>query len=168
MSRKTLVTRIAAVIVTIGAIASTAFAQGMMNGAQEPISSNLPSNVRPSGLKDVAIEQRLNEQIPADVTFRDETGKTVRLGDYFGKRPVILNLAYYTCASGTSMASPHVVGTVALMQQAAGGKLTPDQIKKVLEQTARPMTKNDGSSFAVWEVGAGYMDAYAAVLAVMP
>ena len=80
----------------------------------------------------------------------------------------LANLAYYTCASGTSMASPHVVGTVALMQQAAGGSLTPDQIKKVLEQTARPMTKNDGSSYALWEVGAGYLDAYAAVLAVMP
>ena len=43
-----------------------------------------------------AIEQRLNEQIPPDLTFRDETGKTVRLGDYFGKRPMILNLVYYT------------------------------------------------------------------------
>ena len=66
------------------------------------------------------------------------------------------------------MASPHVVGTVALMQEAAGGKLTPDQVKKVLERTARPMTKNDGTSYALWEVGAGYLDAYAAVLAVIP
>jgi len=55
---------------------------------------------------------------------------------------------------------------VALMQQAAGGKLTPDQIKKVLVQTARPMFKNDGTPYALWEVGAGYLDAYAAVLAV--
>ena len=76
------------------------------------------------------------------------------------------NLPYYTCASGTSMASPHVVGTVALMQQAAAGRLTPDQIKKVLVQTARPMTKNDGTPYALWEVGAGYLDAFAAVSAV--
>jgi serine protease AprX len=79
----------------------------------------------------------------------------------------LVNLAYYTCASGTSMASPHVVGTVALMQQAAGGRLSPDQVKNVLVQTARPMIKNDGTPFALWEVGAGYLDAYAAVLAVM-
>ena len=79
----------------------------------------------------------------------------------------LVNLAYYTCASGTSMASPHVVGTVALMQQAAGGRLTPDQVKNVLTQTARPMTKNDGTPFGIWEVGAGYLDAYAAVRAVM-
>jgi len=75
-------------------------------------------------------------------------------------------LVYYTCASGTSMASPHVAGTVALMQQAAGGTLTPDQVKEVLVQTARPITKNDGTPYALWEVGAGYLDAYAAVLAV--
>ena len=56
-----------------------------------------PSNVRPPGLKNVGFQQRLNEQIPPDLTFRDETGKPVRLGDYFGKRPVILNLVYYQC-----------------------------------------------------------------------
>src|SRR5205807_6288165 len=78
----------------------------------------------------------------------------------------LANVAYYTCASGTSMASPHVVGTVALMQQAAGGQLTPDQVKQALVQTARPMTKNDGTPYALWEVGAGYLDAFAAVSAV--
>jgi serine protease AprX len=77
------------------------------------------------------------------------------------------NVGYYTCASGTSMASPHVVGVVALLQQATGGRLTPDQVKKVLTQTARPMTKDDGRPYGPWEVGAGYLDAYAAVLAVM-
>ncbi len=56
-----------------------------------------PANVRPPGLKNVGIEQHLNEQIPADLQFRDESGKTVRLGDYFGKRPMILNLVYYKC-----------------------------------------------------------------------
>jgi len=77
------------------------------------------------------------------------------------------NLQYYTCASGTSMAAPHVVGTVALMQQAAGGGLSPDQVKKALVNTAQPMLKNDDTPYALWEVGAGYLDAYAAVRAVM-
>jgi protein SCO1/2 len=53
--------------------------------------------VRPPGLKNVGIEQNLNEQIPPSLTFRDETGKAVTLGDYFGKRPMILNLVYYQC-----------------------------------------------------------------------
>ncbi len=56
-----------------------------------------PANQRPPGLANVGIEQHLNEQIPPDLTFRDESGKTVRLGDYFGKRPMILNLVYHNC-----------------------------------------------------------------------
>ena len=56
-----------------------------------------PANLRPPGLRNVAIEQRLNEQLPLSLGFRDETGKAVRLGDYFGKKPVILSLVYYRC-----------------------------------------------------------------------
>ena len=65
---------------------------------------------------------------------------------------------YYTCASGTSMAAPHVAGTVALLQEAAGGTLTPAQVLKAITQTAK---KLDG--FGEWEVGSGYLDAKAAV-----
>ena len=68
------------------------FGQGMTKGIMSP-----PANVRPPGLQNVGIEQHLDEQIPADLNFRDETGKPVRLGDYFGKKPVILNLVYYNC-----------------------------------------------------------------------
>ncbi len=46
----------------------------------------------------MGIEQRLDQQVPLDLQFKDETGKTVRLGDYFKSgRPVLLNLVYYTC-----------------------------------------------------------------------
>lgn len=55
------------------------------------------SNVKPPGLKDVGIEQKLNGQLPLDLVYRDESGKTVKLGDYFGKKPVILSLVYYRC-----------------------------------------------------------------------
>jgi protein SCO1 len=45
----------------------------------------------------IRFDQRLNEQVPLDLQFTDETDKTVRLGDYFGNKPVILVLAYYRC-----------------------------------------------------------------------
>jgi protein SCO1 len=51
----------------------------------------------PQLLKNVAIIQKLNTQIPLGLEFRDETGKDVHLGDYFGKRPVILSMVYYQC-----------------------------------------------------------------------
>jgi len=48
-------------------------------------------------LKQVRLDQKLNAQVPFDVTFRDETGKTVRFGDYFGRKPILLNLIQYRC-----------------------------------------------------------------------
>ena len=47
--------------------------------------------------KQVGIDQRLNAQVPLDLVFTDESGREVRLGDYFGKRPVVLALVYYEC-----------------------------------------------------------------------
>jgi cytochrome c oxidase subunit 2 len=51
----------------------------------------------PVKFSDVHFDQRLDELVPMDLTFRDESGQTVRLGDYFGKKPVILSLVYYEC-----------------------------------------------------------------------
>jgi protein SCO1/2 len=56
-----------------------------------------PSNDTPSVLNGVGIAQHLNTQLPLNLTFTDDAGKQVRLGDYFGKRPAILALVYYRC-----------------------------------------------------------------------
>ncbi len=53
--------------------------------------------VRPSLLKEVGVDQKLNQSIPLDLAFRDEHGKPVQLGEYFGKKPVILAMVYYNC-----------------------------------------------------------------------
>lgn len=57
-----------------------------------PVSSGLPNAV-----KNVGIDQRLNEQIPLDAVFKDEQGHDVRLGQFFKDKPVVLSLVYYTC-----------------------------------------------------------------------
>jgi protein SCO1 len=87
ISRLIAVTALAACVLT-----PRVWGQGMTQGILSP-----PANVRPPGLKNVGIEQRLNQQIPPALTFRDEAGKSVQLGDYFGKKPMILNLVYYQC-----------------------------------------------------------------------
>lgn len=57
-----------------------------------------PSQVAPADLANIGIDQRLNQAIPLDLEFTDESGNRVKLGDYFHEgRPVILNLVYYTC-----------------------------------------------------------------------
>jgi len=62
------------------------------------------SRVLPPLLEGIGIDQRLNEQVPLNLQFRDETGKTVRLGDYIGKKPVILSLVYFDCPMLCTMA----------------------------------------------------------------
>lgn len=54
------------------------------------------SNI-PAPLQEVGFDQNLDQQVPLDLSFKDETGKAVRLSDYLGKRPAILVLAYYEC-----------------------------------------------------------------------
>jgi protein SCO1/2 len=51
----------------------------------------------PAPLREIGFDQNLDQELPLDVTFRNEAGATVRLGDYFGKRPVVLVFAYFDC-----------------------------------------------------------------------
>ena len=82
----------AAGIVLAGMLLSTCAWAQMNNGIMSP-----PASTRPPRLENVGIEQRLDAQVPADLTFRDDAGKAVKLGDYFGHKPMILNLVYYNC-----------------------------------------------------------------------
>jgi protein SCO1 len=64
---------------------------------ERPATVQPPSNSMPRMLTEIGLDQRLGEVLPLDAVYRDETGRSVRLGDYFGKRPVILTLVYYEC-----------------------------------------------------------------------
>ncbi|MBZ5641327.1 MAG: SCO family protein [Acidobacteriia bacterium] len=75
---------IAALCLAVIALAASP-AHAQMNSAAPPI------------LREVSISQNLNAQIPADLPFRDENGNPVRLGDYFGARPIVLSLVYFNC-----------------------------------------------------------------------
>lgn len=61
-----------------------------------PESGNVSTGLPPA-LKDVGIDQRLNEQVPLDAVFKDDQGREVRLGEYFKGKPVVLALIYYSC-----------------------------------------------------------------------
>lgn len=80
----------------------TAYAQmGVPKGGSplynsRPYTPSAPSGL-PKALDGVGIDQKLDGQLPLDLVFRDENGQSVRLGDYFGKKPVVLSLVYYQC-----------------------------------------------------------------------
>jgi protein SCO1 len=72
------------------------FAQAWGQGPP-PMTSETTSDGKPRMLEEVGIDQKLDAQLPLDLMFNDEGGTQVRLGDYFGKRPVVLSLVYYNC-----------------------------------------------------------------------
>jgi protein SCO1/2 len=78
-------------------------AQGRLYDGSAPLYSPRPElgangSGLPPALREVKIEQRLNEQVPLDLQFKDETGRTVQLKEYInGSKPVILSLVFYKC-----------------------------------------------------------------------
>jgi len=88
--------RLAAAMLALAcaAVCLPAGAQSQFFGLQKP---GTPADQQPLILKQISVQQRLNTQVPLNLPFVDETGKAVHLGDYFGKRPVVMSLVYYQC-----------------------------------------------------------------------
>ncbi len=81
----------------------------------EPAGDHLPTI-----LNRVTVTQRLNQQIPFNGEFQDESGKAVRMGDYFGKRPVVLALVYYDCPMLCSEELDGLVGALDMVKFTPG------------------------------------------------
>jgi protein SCO1/2 len=80
----------------IAAAASPAHAQpAQPSGAR--MEAGTAANAKPGLLSQIGIDQRLNQRVPLDLMFKDETGRDVRLGEFFGQRPVVLAMVYYEC-----------------------------------------------------------------------
>jgi len=79
-----------------------------------------PANRMPELLKEIGLDQRLDEQLPLDTPFKDETGRDVVLRQYFGKRPVILTLVYYECPMLCTQVLNGVVSALGVLQFSIG------------------------------------------------
>lgn len=87
----------AALVLSLAVAAAPALAQGFTGGKAE---TPLP----PPPTKDVGFDQKLGDQVPLNLVFKDEEGRTVKLSEYFGKKPVVLNLMYFECPMLCGMA----------------------------------------------------------------
>jgi protein SCO1 len=66
-------------------------------GAGYRVAPGMSASAVPPTLKDVGFDQKLNQPVPLDAQFTDEQHRIVRLGDYFGQKPVVIVMAYYNC-----------------------------------------------------------------------
>jgi protein SCO1/2 len=80
--------------------ASAAAANAQMGGGTSTgykREAGLPSTALPSALREIGFDQNIGGRLPLDVPVRDEDGRSVAIGAYFGQRPVVLVFAYYSC-----------------------------------------------------------------------
>jgi protein SCO1 len=80
-------------------LAAVLFAVSLVTPAwaqRAPLSQG-PTRGLPPALRDVGYDQMLGAQVPLDIQLKDETGRSVKLGDYLGQRPAVLALVYYEC-----------------------------------------------------------------------
>jgi len=104
------------------AITAAALSVGAWGQTLDPLSP--PASARPPQLKHVGIQQRLGKQIPADLEFRNEAGKQVRLGQYLGNGPVILNFVYFHCPMLCGQVLQGLTGALRAIGYTAGRDFT--------------------------------------------
>jgi protein SCO1/2 len=99
-------------------LSASALAQVSSYGDKEAGENS--GNQLPQVLQKVGVEQHLNQPLPLDAQFVDDTGKTVRLGDYFGKHPAILSLVYYNCPMLCSEEMDGLAGALEMVKMNPG------------------------------------------------
>ena len=93
------------------ALATPAFA-GPSPFFKGDVQSRPPEPGLPKAVKNVGLDQKLGEQVTLNLPVRDEAGQWTTLGAYFGKRPVILVMAYYECPNLCTMVMNGVFGAM--------------------------------------------------------
>jgi protein SCO1/2 len=79
-----------------------------------------PSSAIPAPLREIGFDQNIGAPVPLDAPFRDEAGRHVRLGDYFGERPVVMVFAYYECPMLCTLAINGVASALSVLSLDAG------------------------------------------------
>ena len=80
----------------------------------------VPSMTMPTALREIGFDQNIDQKLPLDATFRDETGKTVTLGSFYGQRPVLLAFIYYECPMLCTQVLNAMTATISMMSLDAG------------------------------------------------
>jgi protein SCO1/2 len=84
---------------------------------QEP---GIAASAVPAPLREIGFEQNIEQRLPLETTFRDEDGRTVRLGDYFGSRPIVLTFVYYDCPMLCTQVLNAMTSTIGVLSLDAG------------------------------------------------
>ncbi len=107
-------------IVSIAGIAVLLLASCALHAQTIPSNVGPTAATMPSALQNVGFEPPLAGQMPIDLAFRDETGRSVQLREYLGQKPVVLAFVYYGCPMLCSQVQQGVVGTLRMLSFTPG------------------------------------------------
>ena len=96
-------------------ITALLLAAGMLRAQAVPGNAGPAASAMPAALQDVGFSPPLNGPMPLDLFFRDETGRSVRLREYFGQKPVVLAFVYYRCPMLCDQVEQGVVGVLRML-----------------------------------------------------
>jgi protein SCO1/2 len=100
--------------ITLG-IAALLLAASALHGQTVPGNVGPTAATMPPALQNVGFEPQLNAQMPLDLSFRDESGRSVQLREYFGQKPVVLAFVYYGCPMLCNQVQQGVVGALRML-----------------------------------------------------
>jgi len=89
-----------------------------------PLGQGRESQAQATITREVRLDQRLDSTVAKDATFRDETGKPVRIGDYLGTRPIMLILIQYRCTMLCSEEMKALAASLKALRFTAGEEFT--------------------------------------------
>ncbi len=103
-------------VLQIGTVAALLLAAMPARAQMAPDNTGTPASGMPAILREVTFRPELNAQLPVNLDFKDETGSSVRLGDYFGKqKPVVLAFVYYGCPMLCTQLEQGLVGSLRML-----------------------------------------------------
>jgi protein SCO1 len=144
-------------ILTIFGMALLSLAASVAQAQTVPSNMGATAATMPPALQNVGFEPPLNGPMPLDLAFRDETGRSVRLQEYFGQKPVVLAFVYYGCPMLCNQVQQGVVGVLRMLSFSPGrdyevvfvsfdSRETPEMAaekkKKALAHFRRPQTES--------------------------
>jgi protein SCO1 len=107
---------LAAALLLTGVV--SAFAQPEAPGLRPAPAA--PASQTPPALQQVRFDQKLDGKLPLDARFRDESGRDVALGEYFGRKPVVLAFVYYECPMLCTQILNGLVSGLGVLELSAG------------------------------------------------
>ncbi len=113
----------AAAFVAAAVMLVAAPVSAQMTGTPTPgyiTAPGVSSSSMPTALREIGFDQNIDQKLPLDATFRDEEGKAVTLGSYYGKRPVLLAFIYYECPMLCTQVLNAMTATISTMSLTAG------------------------------------------------